>query len=590
MESHAHGHSLRVGRLVLTVSSALSLLAVPAGADADHEGWPHVELTTEVEGFTSPVDVVNAGDGSGRLFVAERGGVIRVLQPGASAPSTFLDLTAVTACDGLFSVVFPPGYAASGRFYVVHQVAGCDLALARYRVSADPDVADPASREAVLTVPTAPPGSNFHVGSKLVFGPDGFLYLSIGEGQYRDTPDDTAQDLSTLLGKVLRIDVEGPATYEVPASNPFVGVAGARPEIWALGLRNPWRMSFDARTGDLFIGDVGQASAEEINQQPGSSSGGENYGWPVMEGGSCYGGASCDPDGLTLPVSEYGRDEGCSVSAGVTPRGPREPGLDGIFLFGDFCTGRIWGLRGSQRELLLDTPLMITGFGLDEAGGVWAADFAGGAIHRLTQDCGDQACDFDGDLVPDDADGCPSTPGSLEGCPDADGDGVGDATDPCPAVAGPASGCPAEAAAAAGPILVDRADDPDGDGLVHLVLGPGNDVVCVDPGAGLRVVIDAGAGDDVILTAARGPCAVFPPTVGSPTVVRLDGREGNDLLLAAEGDDRLRGGAGADRLRGAGGRDVLGGGSGPDRVSGGRGADVCRTGPGDDRQSSCERP
>ncbi len=261
----------------------------------------------------------------------------------------------------------------------------------------DPNVADPGSEEMVLTVDQPYPNHN---GGQLAFGPnDGYLYVGMGDGGSGGDPDDNAQNPDVLLGKLLRLDVESgdPLTYTIPATNPYTQTAGYRPEIWALGLRNPWRLSFDPATGDLYIGDVGQNEWEEVDYQPATSPGGENYGWDIMEGTHCYEAATCDTTGLTLPVAEYEHvDEGdqrdCSVTGGHVYRGPHSLLLQGLYFYADYCSGKIWGLRhdGSswQTALLLDTDFRITTFGQDEAGSVWVARYnpaPNGAIYRITQ-------------------------------------------------------------------------------------------------------------------------------------------------------------------------------------------------------------
>ena len=361
---------------------------VPAPA-----GWPQISLSQVAGGFVQPVHVTHAGDGSDRIFVVEQAGRIRILDNnGVVLRSPFLDISAKLACcgeQGLLSVAFPPGFAAKRYFYVNYTRApdGATV-VARYRVSAgDPNVADPASEEIVLTIPQ--PFAN-HNGGQLAFGPDNNLYIGMGDGGSGGDPLNNGQSPGTLLGKILRIDVASGATpYGIPPGNPFVGTAGYRPEIWALGVRNPWRFSFDRGTGDLYIGDVGQGNFEEIDFQPAGDPGGQNYGWNIMEGDSCYpvGTVGCTRTGLALPIFVYDHSLGCSVIGGHVYRGSEFPSLRGIYLFGDFCSGRIWGIRKDgaawDNALLADTTLTITTFGEDEAGNVYVVNYANGDLLKI---------------------------------------------------------------------------------------------------------------------------------------------------------------------------------------------------------------
>jgi glucose/arabinose dehydrogenase len=347
---------------------------------------PTVSVTRIASGLVQPVHIGHAGDGSGRLFVVERQGVIRIVRNGAVLPDPFLDIRALVRSSGgeqgLLSVAFPPDFATRRHFYVYYtgQSGIGGTVLARYRVGTDPDRADPASAAILLGV--SQPFAN-HNGGQLAFGPDGLLYVGLGDGGSAGDPQGNAQNPASLLGKLLRLEVEsGVLPYAIPAGNPFGD------EIWALGLRNPWRFSFDRATGDLYIGDVGQGAFEEVNVQPAASPGGENYGWDVMEGLHCFGSATCSQAGLILPVAEYGHDEGdCSVTGGFVYRGTEHPALRGIYLYGDFCSGRIWGLRrtgtGWRNQLLLDSNLRIASFGEDEAGNLYLADLAGGELYRV---------------------------------------------------------------------------------------------------------------------------------------------------------------------------------------------------------------
>jgi uncharacterized protein (TIGR03437 family) len=354
-----------------------------------------IRLVEFVRGLASPVDIQHAGDASNRLFVVEQRGRIRIVKNGALVPAPFLDIVSRIRCansgcgeQGLLGLAFPPGFATKKYFYVNYTDLLGDTVIARYRVTENPDLADPASGTVILTIDQ--PYDN-HNGGGLAFGPDGYLYIGMGDGGSGGDPQNHAQNPNSLLGKMLRIDVEntGGAPYRIPADNPFAQSAGYRGEIWALGLRNPWRYSFDRQTGDLYIGDVGQSSWEEVSFQPASSRGGENYGWRRMEGAHCFNPASgCPQEGLTLPVVEYSQSAGdCSVTGGYVYRGARFPNLQGTYIYGDYCSGRIWGLTrdqsGWRNSLLLDSTINITAFGQDEAGNLFVTDHGGGRVFLI---------------------------------------------------------------------------------------------------------------------------------------------------------------------------------------------------------------
>lgn len=352
--------------------------------------WPQLAMTPYISGLSGPVHITHAGDGSGRLFVVEQAGRVRIIQDGVLRPTPFLDISGRVSCcneRGLFSIAFPPGYPARNHFYANYTDLAGNTVIARYGLTADPNVADSVSEQIVLTV--AQPYTN-HNGGQIAFGPDdGYLYIGMGDGGSGGDPENRAQNPGVLLGKLLRIDVEtgNPLTYTVPLTNPFNGVPAYRPEIWALGLRNPWRFAFDRATGDLFVADVGQAQYEEVNFQPAASPGGENYGWRIMEGFHCYNPTSCRPANLTVPILEYDHSQGCSITGGVIYRGAQFARLQGIYLYGDYCNGQIWGVRqqhGAWRvSFLYDAPFNIATFGEDEAGESYTADYAGGVIHRI---------------------------------------------------------------------------------------------------------------------------------------------------------------------------------------------------------------
>lgn len=324
------------------------------------------------------MDITNAGDGSGRLFLVERRGRVFVVENGVQRATPFLDIPnrvgSAGGEQGLLSLAFAPDYRTSGDFYIWYTNTGGDTVLERYQVGPNANIANASTGEIILEV--SQPFSN-HNGGRLRFGPDGMLYLGLGDGGGSFDPLGNGQSGGTLLGKLIRIDVD-PAhgSYAVPPDNPYRGDGSVRNEVWALGLRNPWRISFDSETGDLYIADVGQNQLEEVNFQPSGSSGGENYGWDIMEGSQCAGGG-CNPAGLTLPVAEYSHTQGCSVSGGEVYRGAAYPDLRGVYFFADFCSGRLWGLSRDggpwQMTQLTDTSLQITTFGLGEDGSVYVA-------------------------------------------------------------------------------------------------------------------------------------------------------------------------------------------------------------------------
>jgi glucose/arabinose dehydrogenase len=357
--------------------------------------WGAVTIKAEpvVTGLSSPVDITHAGDGSGRLFITLQGGRVVIFDGVQILSPPFLDINSLVSSGGergLLGAAFHPNYVGNGFFYVSYTDTAGDSVIARYSVSLDPNRADPTSGVILLTIPQ--PFSN-HNGGQLHFGPDGYLYIGIGDGGSGGDPQNNGQDLETLLGKILRIDVDSGFPFTVPPDNPFVGVVGAREEIWSFGLRNPWRFSFDRLTGDMFIGDVGQNSWEEVDFQPANSTGGENYGWRLMEGNSCFNPAiNCNNGTLTLPILVYDHSVGCSVTGGYLYRGSKNPNLNGLYLYGDFCSGLIWGaqedgLGGWNTTVLLDTNFSISTFGEDESGEIYFAHLSAtdGTIYQVVQ-------------------------------------------------------------------------------------------------------------------------------------------------------------------------------------------------------------
>jgi len=338
-----------------------------------------------MNGFDRPLDLQHAGDD--RVFIVEQAGRIWQATNWQRSEVPFLDLRSQVGTDGneqgLLGLAFHPRFAETGWFYVNYTDLAGDTVIARYTVSPDSGRADPASETRLLTIDQ--PYAN-HNGGGMAFGPDGYLYIGTGDGGSGGDPLGNGQSLDTLLGKILRLDVDGGAPYAIPPDNPFADRSEARQEIWAFGLRNPWRFAFDPATADLFMGDVGQGDWEEVNFQAGGSPGGANYGWNVREGLHAFTGDA--GLGMVDPVAEYGHDQGCSVTGGVVVRDPALPAWDGVYLYGDYCSGRVWGLlpiddSSWQNQLQFDTDFNITAFGQDAAGGVYLLDQRGG-VYRLT--------------------------------------------------------------------------------------------------------------------------------------------------------------------------------------------------------------
>ena len=330
--------------------------------------------------FTQPIYLTHAGDGSGRVFVVERPGTIRVFRPGDETTRPFLDIVD-RVIDfrpeiGLLGLAFHPGYRSNGRFYVYYIARGLVSRLAEFRVSSRADSADAASERILLEVQQP---DDTHNGGQLAFGPDGYLYWGLGDGANPDDVHGHAQDRRTLLGAILRLDVDGAEPYGVPPDNPFVGNGqGWREEIWAWGLRNPWRFSFDRATGLLWAGDVGQDHWEEIDLVEK----GGNYGWNIVEGPQCLHGHSCDREGLIPPVWSYDHSQGRSIIGGYVYRGRAAPALQGLYIYGDFGTGWIWGLEvqgglAVENRLVAASPGQISSFGEDEGGELYVINIDG---------------------------------------------------------------------------------------------------------------------------------------------------------------------------------------------------------------------
>ncbi|MBX2998425.1 MAG: PQQ-dependent sugar dehydrogenase [Caldilineaceae bacterium] len=348
-------------------------------------------------GLTQPLYITAAEDGSDRLFVVEKVGRIIAYGPDRANGETFIDLSDRVRStgyeQGLLGLAFAPDFAETGHFYVNYTNQNGDTIIARYALRADdPNRGDPDSESVVMTLQQ--PAAN-HNGGMILFGPDGYLWIGTGDGGRAGDAFGHAQNPTTLLGAMLRIDVTSDPTqpYTIPADNPWVEDLylgqNVSDEIWAIGLRNPWRYSFDRATGDLWIADVGQNRYEEINLVRAEDlNTGHNFGWPIMEGNQCYQTSNCDTTGLTPPLFDYDHGNGCSVTGGKVYRGSAIPALEGVYIYGDFCSGRIWGYwtdaeQIAQNALLIESGQAISSFGEDEAGEIYVTDLNGGVVSRL---------------------------------------------------------------------------------------------------------------------------------------------------------------------------------------------------------------
>ncbi len=392
----------RLGR-IWAETAPLTCLVVMAGLLGTALACPTAAAVTTqrvAAGLNRPVFVTAPPGDTERIFIVEQRGKILIVKNGTLLAVPFLDIQDLVSTGsffderGLLGLAFHPSYAENGTFYLNYNGAADSTTIARYQVSGDPDLADPASADIVLKIHQ--PRTN-HNGGTLAFGPsDGYLYIGMGDGGGSGDPDNLAQNDATLLGKILRIDVDSSPLYSVPPDNPFVGPGPPLDEIWAKGLRNPYRWSFDRLTGDMYIADVGQFSWEEIDFQPATSSGAENYGWRLMEGNHCFNPPTdCDPGGLTYPVHEYSHGPGCSVTGGYVYRGAAIPELQGHYFFADWCSAQIWSFKLVAGEVtdFQDRTLElapgdglairgIAGFGEDALGELYLVD-------RNTEDQGE---------------------------------------------------------------------------------------------------------------------------------------------------------------------------------------------------------
>ncbi|MEO8577266.1 MAG: PQQ-dependent sugar dehydrogenase [Gemmatimonadales bacterium] len=348
-----------------------------------------LSLQSVASGFNSPV-YITSPPGDSRLFVVEQPGRIRIISGGQLITTPFLDITSKVSSGGergLLSVAFHPQYATNGFFYVYFTGSGGELRIERYSVTANANVANAASAKVILTVPH--PVSN-HNGGLAMFGPDGMLYLGLGDGGGAGDPNLNGQNTNTLLGALLRIDVNNGDPYSIPSNNPFAGRNDAKQEIWAIGLRNPWRYSFDRVTGLLYIADVGQNLLEEVNIVP-STRAGVNYGWNVMEATSCYNASTCNKTGLEIPVLEYSHSDGsCSITGGFAYRGSALPEIAGHYFYADYCLGKVKsflfqnGVATDKRTWDLISVGAVTSFGEDAAGELYLTS-ANGGVYKIVR-------------------------------------------------------------------------------------------------------------------------------------------------------------------------------------------------------------
>jgi glucose/arabinose dehydrogenase len=384
----------------VSLQTALSLILAASASACDSgfesetpdlpEGPIAVTLAQVASGLVFPLHLT-APAGDPRLFLVEKGGTIRIVQSGALLPTPFLDLSAQVSTggeQGLLGLAFDPQYASNGRFVVHYTDLAGDTRVSLFRVSQDPNVADPASELAVLAVDQPFPNHN---GGQVLFGPDGYLYVMLGDGGSAGDPGDRGQSLADLLGSILRIQPLETGGYAVPADNPFAGMPDVRSEIWSYGLRNPWRVDIDPATGDFYVADVGQGQWEEVSVSTAAAGAGRgvNFGWRIMEGPDCFGTSSCDQTELELPVVWYDHGRGCSITGGFVYRGTAIPELQGHYFYSDYCSGFVRSFRQEDGVAVdqynwptLAPGTNVPGFGRDAAGELYILG-TNGVVYRI---------------------------------------------------------------------------------------------------------------------------------------------------------------------------------------------------------------
>lgn len=372
--------------IVVTVAAIVSLFRAASHTNEDPPAAAAITTRRVATGFTQPTDIVST-PGDERLYIVEQTGRIQRVAPEQSDTQGFLDISSKVTNDGemgLLGLVFHPNYAENGYIYINYIDKNQDTVVARYHVAND--AVELASEKVILQVEQ--PFTN-HKGGDLAFGQDGYLYIALGDGGQAGDPQNNAQNKNSLLGKILRVDVNIEQAYTIPTTNPFVGQENVRPEIWAYGLRNPWKFSFDSQTHNLYIADVGQGEIEEIDFQPAASKGGENYGWRCYEGAQEYNLENCTGvNNAVPPIIEYSHEEGrCSVTGGYVYRGEDYPSLQGKYFYGDFCGSQLYYAEKDgdtwKQTLALQTEFAISTFGIDRENELYFADYDAGDIYRI---------------------------------------------------------------------------------------------------------------------------------------------------------------------------------------------------------------